>query len=275
MRPFFASKIPTLHRVGRIRAQNRRASAPSHRVFHPLRATPSMRLRVGLFPFSLSSSFCDNIFSKIIFIMSDILRHKYDIFCGFKCKASKKHLTMAAAKQQLKKYTRRKLQKNCLRRSTDQKGTAEKKTFLHPDDLFSILSILSILSYPSYPFPTRSSFPAPLPILSPTPFSVPFRLDLHSYPHPSGIFSDLIPVLAPFHSLSLPGDLKSIVFYKKNNFWKRVRLRQYFYDIFEESALQLPPLQPLRKMTIGTNAAQKRQIFYIFETVCIVSLRFS
>lgn len=128
--------------------------------------------------------------------------------------------------------------KNCLQRSTDQKGTAE-ETFLHPDDLFSILSpILSypILSYPfpflslpflsfpflSFPFPTRSSFPVPLPILSPVPFSVPFsvpfRLDLHSYPHPSGIFFDLIPALTPFCAPLIARRFEVNRFLQKNNF---------------------------------------------------------
>lgn len=115
--------------------------------------------------------------------------------------------------------------KNCLRRSTDQKGTAE-ETFLHLDDLFSILSYLSypILSYPilSLPFPTRSSFPVPLPILSPVPFSVPFsvpfRLDLHSYPHPSGIFFDLIPVLTPFCAPLIARRFEVNRFLQKNNF---------------------------------------------------------
>ena len=174
----------------------------------------------------------------------------------------------------IKKSThRRKRQKklfaeiNRSKRNRRRNLLAPRWPFFHP--IHPIHPILPILSLPA-PFivPGSTPYPVPSPVLGPvSPWS--------PYPHPSGIFSDPIPVLAPFRPLSLPGDLKSIGFYKKNNFWKRVRLRQYFYDIFEESALQLPPLQPLRKMTIGTNAAQKRQIFYIFETVCIVSLRFS
>ena len=59
----------------------------------------------------------------------------------------------------------------------------------YPTLPYPILSF-PFLSFPflSFPFPTRSSFPVPLPILSSAPFPVPFRLDLHSYPHPSGIF---------------------------------------------------------------------------------------
>lgn len=144
----------------------------------------------------------------------------------------------------------------------------------YPTLSYPILSF-PFLSLPffSLPFPTRSSFPVPLPILSPVPFSVPFRLDLHSYPHPSGIFFDLIPVLTPFCAPLIARRFEVNRFLQKNNFWKRVHLRQYFYDILRNPHFNSRP--PPRKMTIGTNAAQKRQIFYIFETVCIVSSRFS
>lgn len=110
--------------------------------------------------------------------------------------------------------------------------------------------------FPSYPtYPTLLSFPflslpdpfivpgsTPYPVLSPvlgpvSPWS-PFLSSSERH------FFDLIPVLAPFCTPLIARRFEVNRFLQKNNFWKRVHLRQYFYDIFEESALQLPPPPP-------------------------------
>lgn len=156
---------------------------------------------------------------------------------------------MAAAKQQLKKYTQAETAKKTvcgdqpIKKEPLKKPSCTQMTFFPS---YPTYPTYPTLSYPilSFPFPTRSSFPVPLPILSSAPFSVPFRLDLHSYPHPSGIFFDLISVLTPFCTPLIARRFEVNRFLQKNNFWKRVHLRQYFYDIFEESALQLPPPPP-------------------------------